>query len=80
MNWDQIEGKWKQSIAKVQEKWGELTDHDLAVVNGKKEQLIGKIQERYGIVKEVAEKQVDEFMHAFRHEGSTKAKSKSKSA
>jgi hypothetical protein len=37
-----------------------------------------KIQERYRIVKEVAETQVDEFMHAFRQEGSTKAKSKSK--
>lgn len=55
MNWDQIEGQWKQSIGKVQEKWAKLTEQDLAVINGKREQLIGKIQERYGIVKEAAE-------------------------
>jgi uncharacterized protein YjbJ (UPF0337 family) len=77
MNWDQIEGNWKQVIGKIQEKWGKLTDRDLTVINGKKEQLIGKIQERYGIVKEVAEKQVDEFTHAFGHEGLKKAKSNS---
>jgi uncharacterized protein YjbJ (UPF0337 family) len=61
MNWDQIEGQWKQSLGKVKEKWGKLTDDDLTAINGKKEQLVGKIQERYGIAKEVAEKQVDEF-------------------
>jgi len=77
MNWDQVEGNWKQSIGKIQEKWGKLTDNDLTVINGKKEQLIGKIQERYGILKQAAEKQVDEFTHAFRHEDSKKAKSKS---
>jgi uncharacterized protein YjbJ (UPF0337 family) len=68
MNWEQIEGKWKQSIGKVKEKWGKLTDDDLDVVRGKREQLVGRIQERYGIVKEEAEKQVDEFARSFREE------------
>jgi uncharacterized protein YjbJ (UPF0337 family) len=61
MNWDQIEGQWKQSSGKIQEKWGKLTDDDLAVINGKKEQLVGKIQQRYGIAKDAAEKQIDDF-------------------
>src|SRR5277367_1808456 len=61
MNWDQIEGKWKQSAGVVKEKWGKLTDDDLTVIAGKKDQLVGKIQERYGIAKEAAQKQVDEF-------------------
>ena len=61
MNWDLIEGKWKQSMGKVKAKWGKLTDDDMTVINGKKEQLVGKIQERYGIAKDAAEKQVDEF-------------------
>ncbi len=65
MNWDQIEGKWKQSVGQVKEKWGKLTDDDLTVINGKKEQLVGKIQERYGIAKDAAEKQVDEFMRSY---------------
>jgi uncharacterized protein YjbJ (UPF0337 family) len=71
MNWDQLEGKWKQYSGKVKEKWGKLTDDDLEVIRGRRDQLIGKIQERYGIVKQEAEKQVDEFARAFRSEDST---------
>lgn len=58
MNWDQIAGNWKQMNGKVREKWGKLTDDDLAVVEGKRDQLIGRIQERYGVAKEKAEEQV----------------------
>jgi uncharacterized protein YjbJ (UPF0337 family) len=65
MNWDTIEGKWKQSSGAVKEKWGKLTDDDLTVIAGKKEQLVGKIQERYGIAKDAAEKQVNEFTTAY---------------
>jgi uncharacterized protein YjbJ (UPF0337 family) len=65
MNWDQIEGKWKQSTGRVKEKWGKLTDDDLTTINGKRDQLVGKIQERYGIAKEAAEKQVDEFLQSY---------------
>src|SRR5580698_2198989 len=68
MNWDQLEGKWKQYSGKVKEKWGKLTDDDLEVVRGRRDQLIGKIQERYGIVRQEAEKQVDECARAFRSE------------
>jgi uncharacterized protein YjbJ (UPF0337 family) len=71
MNWDQLEGKWKQYSGKVKEKWGKLTDDDLEVVRGRRDQLIGKIQERYGIVRQEAEKQVDEFARSFRSEEST---------
>jgi uncharacterized protein YjbJ (UPF0337 family) len=61
MNWDQVEGKWKQYSGKAREKWGKLTDSDLEVVKGKRDQLVGKVQERYGIAKDAAQKQVDEF-------------------
>jgi uncharacterized protein YjbJ (UPF0337 family) len=61
MNWDQVEGKWKQISGKVQEKWGKLTDNDLDVIAGREEQLVGKIQERYGIAREEAQEQVKEF-------------------
>src|SRR5580658_1864989 len=61
MNWDQVEGKWKQAAGKVKEKWGKFTDSDLEVIRGRRDQLIGKIQERYGIAKEEAQKQADEF-------------------
>jgi uncharacterized protein YjbJ (UPF0337 family) len=61
MNWDQIEGKWKQMKGSVKQKWGKLTDDDLDVVAGKQDQLVGKIQERYGITKEEATKQLREW-------------------
>lgn len=61
MNWDRIEGGWKQMTGKVKEQWGKLTDDDLTEVAGKRDQLAGKIQARYGIAKEEAERQLDDF-------------------
>lgn len=61
MNWDRIEGNWKQFTGKVREQWGKLTDDDLTVVAGKRDQLAGKVQERYGLTKEEAERQIDDW-------------------
>ena len=52
MDWNRIEGNWKQFSGRVKEKWGKLTNDDLDVINGRRDQLEGKIQERYGIAKE----------------------------
>jgi len=71
MNWDRIEGKWKQSVGKVKEKWGKLTDDDIEVIAGRRDQLVGRIQERYGIAKDAAERQVDDFARAFASEDRT---------
>lgn len=64
MNWDQVEGKWKQFTGSARERWGKLTDDDWQTIAGKKDQLVGRIQERYGIAKEEAEKQADEWSRA----------------
>jgi uncharacterized protein YjbJ (UPF0337 family) len=61
MNWDQIEGKWKQFTGSARERWGKLTDNDWETIAGKKDQLIGRIQERYGVAKAEAERQADEW-------------------
>ena len=61
MNWDQIQGKWKQVKGQAQQKWGALTSDDLEKIDGKRAELVGKVQERYGLAKEEAEKQVQEF-------------------
>ena len=61
MNWDRIEGNWKQFKGRAKEQWGKLTDDDIDVIAGKRDQLVGKIQEQYGISKDEAEKQVDRF-------------------
>jgi uncharacterized protein YjbJ (UPF0337 family) len=61
MNWDEVEGKWKQIKGAVKAKWGKLTDDDLDVIAGRREQLVGKIQERYGITRDEAEKQIESW-------------------
>lgn len=61
MNWDRIEGNWKQFTGKVKEKWGQLTDDDLSKVNGNREQLEGLLQQRYGYAKDKAKEEVDSW-------------------
>lgn len=61
MNWDQVEGNWKQLKGKAQAKWGDITDDELDVIEGNRERLVGVIQERYGKAKDEAEKEVREF-------------------
>ncbi|MBU2960432.1 CsbD family protein [Citreicella sp. C3M06] len=61
MNWDVIQGKWKQLKGDAQIQWGKLTDDDLDRTEGNREKLVGVIQERYGIAKDDAERQVDSF-------------------
>jgi uncharacterized protein YjbJ (UPF0337 family) len=46
MNWDIIEGKWKQFSGEVQTQWGKLTNDDLDVIAGNKEKLAGLPSER----------------------------------
>jgi uncharacterized protein YjbJ (UPF0337 family) len=65
MNWDQVEGKWKQMKGAAKEKWGKLTEDDLEAISGRQDQLIGKLQERYGIVREEAQKRADEWIKAY---------------
>ena len=65
MNWDQIQGNWKQMKGSAREQWGKLTHDDLEQAQGNREQLVGKLQERYGWAKEEAEREVDQF--AARH-------------
>lgn len=61
MNWDRIQGNWKQFSGKVKEKWGDLTDDDIARVNGNREQLEGVLQQRYGYAKDRAKQEIDSW-------------------
>lgn len=66
MNWDRIEGNWKQFAGKAREKWGKLTDDDIEKLGGRKDQLVGRIQERYGIARDEAARQADEWVKALK--------------
>jgi len=61
MNWDTIEGNWRQLKGKAREQWGKLTDDDLDRLGGKREQLVGRIQELYGISRDEAQRQVEDW-------------------
>ncbi len=64
MDWDQIQGKWKEMKGNAQAKWGELTDDELDEIDGNREALEGKIQAKYGKSKEEAKREVDEWMNS----------------
>jgi uncharacterized protein YjbJ (UPF0337 family) len=64
MDWNRVQGNWKQVEGKVKAKWGKLTADDLTTINGHREQLEGKIQERYGLAKDQARKEVDDWFNA----------------
>ncbi len=61
MNWDRIEGNWKQFTGKAKETWGQLTDDDLTKINGQRDQLEGLLQQRYGYAKDKAKEEVDRW-------------------
>ncbi len=63
MDWNRVEGNWKQLKGKIKEQWGNLTDDDLDKIAGKHEQLEGKIQERYGLDKDATREHVDDWIN-----------------
>jgi uncharacterized protein YjbJ (UPF0337 family) len=62
MNWDRVEGNWKEFKGKLQHKWGKLTNDDLDVVQGKRNELAGRLQQRYGYAKDQAEREIDMWL------------------
>lgn len=66
MNWDRVEGNWKQFKGQVKERWGKLTDDDLDVIEGKRDQLCGALQKAYGYSRDDAEREIDRFGETMR--------------
>ncbi|MDD4887414.1 MAG: CsbD family protein [Thiomonas sp.] len=69
MNWERIEGNWKQIKGQAKAQWGKLTDDQLTEIDGKREQLAGKIQESYGITKDEAEQQLNAWQKCCKDDG-----------
>jgi uncharacterized protein YjbJ (UPF0337 family) len=66
MNWDVLEGKWKQIKGQVRAKFAKLTDDDTDLIGGKKDKLVGKLQERYGWKKDQAEREADSWIDSIK--------------
>jgi len=61
MNWERIEGNWRQLKGLFKEHWGKLTDDQLDIIAGKRDRLISVLQESYGVAKDEAERLVTEW-------------------
>lgn len=61
MNWDRVEGQWKQRRGKAVHHWGKVMNDELAAIAGKYEELVGKLQESYGIAKDEGRQHVKDY-------------------
>lgn len=52
MNKLQIKGNWNEVKGKLKQKYGDLTDDDLAYAEGKEDELLGRLQKASGKAKE----------------------------
>ena len=61
MDWNIIEGKWKELKGHARKEWGKLTDDELEEIGGKKDILVGKLQQKYGYASDEAHRRADEW-------------------
>ena len=46
----------------AQQQWGDLTNDEVDRIEGNRTELVGLLQQKYGKSKEVAEREVDDWM------------------
>ena len=51
-NINSLKGNWKQTKAKLKQKFALLNDSDLLIVEGKQEEMLGRLQLKLGKSKE----------------------------
>jgi uncharacterized protein YjbJ (UPF0337 family) len=61
VNWDRMEGQWKQRRGKAVHHWGKTMNDELSAILGKYEELVGNLQEKYGIAKDEARRRMDDY-------------------
>jgi uncharacterized protein YjbJ (UPF0337 family) len=59
MDWNAIEGNWRQVTVSMKEKWRALTDDDLQFVDRNKGAMIAKVFDRTGLARDTVERQLD---------------------
>ena len=52
MNRLKFKGNWNEVKGKLKQKYGDLTDDDLAFEEGKEDELLGRLQQKTGKAKE----------------------------
>jgi uncharacterized protein YjbJ (UPF0337 family) len=54
-----FKGSWNEVKGKLKQKYGQLTDDDLAFAEGKEDELLGRLQKKLGKSKEDLRKEVE---------------------
>jgi uncharacterized protein YjbJ (UPF0337 family) len=57
-----LKGRWHELKGSAKQKWGELTDDDVDRIDGSFEKLVGSVQQKYGKARDVAEKEVNDWL------------------
>jgi uncharacterized protein YjbJ (UPF0337 family) len=55
----QFKGSWNEIKGKLKQKYGQLTDNDLAFAEGKEDELLGRLQQRLGKWKDDLRKEIE---------------------
>jgi uncharacterized protein YjbJ (UPF0337 family) len=59
MNKLTIEGNWNEIKGKLKQKYGELTDDDLAFAKGKEDEMYGRLQKKLGKTKDEIRREIE---------------------
>ena len=54
-----LKGSWNEMKGKLKQKYGELTDNNLAFEEGKEDELYGRLQKRLGKTKDEVRKELE---------------------
>jgi uncharacterized protein YjbJ (UPF0337 family) len=54
-----IKGNWNEVKGKLKQKYGQLTDDDLAYAEGKEDELVGKLQKKLGKTRQEVIKEIE---------------------
>ena len=57
----QMKGTWNEIKGKLKQKYGQLTDDDLAFAEGKEDELLGRLQKRLGRTKDQLRSEIEEM-------------------
>lgn len=55
----QLKGNWNETKGKLKQKYGQLSDNDLAFAEGKDDELLGRLQQKLGKSKEDLRKEIE---------------------
>lgn len=54
----EFKGNWNEAKGKLKQKYGQLTDDDLAFSEGKDDELLGRLQQKLGKTKDVIREEI----------------------